>query len=77
MLNCHKIIYDESEGYKIFIFFFNSCKKAQLSKVSSTPVLRVSCFPSCCLTVMAQRRTVSILVVVLSRILYCYVPPNV
>lgn len=39
MLNCHKIIYDESEGYKIFIFFFYSCKVVKLNKVSGTPFL--------------------------------------
>lgn len=57
MLNCHKIIYDESEAYEIFIFFFNSCKMVKLNKVSSTPVFCVSCFPSHCLTVMAKRQT--------------------
>lgn len=74
MLNCHKIIYDESEGYKIFIFFFYSCEMVKLNKVSSTPIFCVSYFPSYCLIMMGKRQTGSIPLIVLSRISYCYVP---
>lgn len=32
MLNCHKIIYDESEGYKIFILFFFFMQESKIKQ---------------------------------------------
>lgn len=58
------------------LFFFYSCKRVKLNKVNSTPIFCVSYFPSYRLIMMGKRWTVSVSVVVLSRILYCYMPQN-
>lgn len=55
LLNCHKIIYYESEGYKILIFFFfYSCKTVKLNKGSDTPIFCVSWLPSYCLIILVR-----------------------
>lgn len=72
MLNCHKIIYDESKGYKIFIFFFIHVREGKIKQGEQHTYFLCLLLSLLLPNNPGKRWTGSISVTVLSRILYHY-----